>query len=364
VRHDSLHYNFLASILSRTPPDVEVFSRSDWNWEEVIRIAADETILPPVSARLEELGIRDALPRDVSEFFVAYTALNAERNQRILHQIEEVASLLNRAGIEPVVLKGPSYLLTKVYENPAHRFILDIDLYVPETRIEDAFSILNGLGYSAGDPDPIAWAAHHLPALVHPDKIRVELHHSLGSGRCHGLLPPDEIFARSRRFQLGASTVRIPHPSDLMTHLIVHSQIHHGGDQRMWPPLRVQYDLVLLNRRFAREIDWMEIQDRFRRHRFLTVLQLHLLQVATGFESPPPFPLKLGPLGRLRWYRRRILWRSPGLRFVDPLFFLSSVTNVRPSFGRVLQAKGGIRFLLKPQFFGRVWRKVINSFRR
>jgi hypothetical protein len=149
-----------------------------------------------------------------------------------------------------------------------------------------------------------------------------------------------------------------------MTHLIVHSQIHHGGDQRVWPPLRVQYDLVLLNHHFAQEIDWLEIRERFRRNGFLTVLELHLLQVARTFRKSPPFPLALGPLSRLGWFHRRILWRVPGLRFVDPVFFLSSATNVRPSLGRVLRADGGGRFLLTRHFAGRVWRKLGNSFRR
>lgn len=364
MRHDSRYYNFLASVLAGTAAETSVLSRPDWNWEELIRIAADETILPPLSSRLRELGLQSGIPSDVMDFLSAYAALNAERNQKILDEIEAAASLLNRAGIEPVVLKGSSYLLTKVYENPAERFILDIDFYVPEARIEDAFSILKGAGYAAEDSDPIAWAAHHLPALVHPDKIRIELHHSLGSARCGPLLPPNEIFERSRQFQLRSATVRIPHPSDLMTHLIVHSQIHHGGDQRVWPPLRVQYDLVLLNSRFAREIDWLQIRDRFRRNRFLRVLELHLLQVSTVLRMPPPFPLELGPLSRLQWLHRRILWRVPGLRFADPVFFFASATNVRPSLGRVLRAEGGTRFLLTPHFVGRVWRKLGNSFRR
>ncbi|HEX4769463.1 MAG TPA: nucleotidyltransferase family protein [Bryobacteraceae bacterium] len=127
MRHDSPYYNFLASILSGVAPDTKVCARPDWDWEEFIRIAADETVVPTVSARLGELDIRELLPREVSDFFAAYAELNAERNQKIIDEIEEIAALLNRTGIEPMVLKGASYLLTKVYENPAHRFILDID---------------------------------------------------------------------------------------------------------------------------------------------------------------------------------------------------------------------------------------------
>jgi hypothetical protein len=181
------------------------------------------------------------------------------------------------------------------------------------------------------------------------------------AGRC---FRPMRFSNVSRPFQLGTATVRIPHPQDLLTHLIVHSQIHHGGDQRVWPPLRVQYDLFLLNDRFAEKIDWLEILDRFRRNRLQGVLELHLLQVATVLRMPLPFPLRHGPLNRLRWLHRRILWRFPELRFVDPIFFLSSAMNIRPSFGRVLQGSGGLRFLLTPYFFGRVWTKLVNSFRR
>jgi hypothetical protein len=330
----------------------------------VIRIAADESILPVLSARIEELGFSQVIPPDVMDFLTAYFELNSQRNRQILTEVEEIAGLLNRAAIEPVVLKGPAYLLTKVYANPAHRFILDIDLLVPQTRVNDAFSILQRAGYSAESSDPIALAAHHLPALVHPERIRVEIHHSLGSARCAPLLPPDQILERSSNLELGTARLRIPHPSDLVTHLIAHSQIHHGGDQRVWPPLRVQYDLVRLNSRFTSEIDWLEIRARFQQERFEGLLELHLLQVAQVLCMTPPFPIQLGSIDRLRWWHRRILWRFPDLRFVDPVFFFSSATNVRPSLRHMIEAAGGTRFLLTPYFLNRVWRKLCNSFRR
>jgi hypothetical protein len=363
VRHDNPHYNFLARTLADIP-DVEASSAPDWRWEEVARIAADETILPPLSSRLEQLGVLARIPPDVGGFFTAFTELNAERNRQILREIEAIATLLNQAGIEPVVLKGPAYILTGIYEDPAHRFILDIDLLIPEFQIDAAFSIIRDAGYTPAVPDLVALAAHHYPALVHAERIRVELHHGLGTDRCNSLLPPNEIIERSAALRLGQSVVRVPSPPDLAAHLIVHSQIHHAGGERVWPPLRAQYDLFLLRKRFSQQIDWLRIRDRFRRHRQLGLLELHLLQVAKVLGQPPPFPLRLGALTRLRWYRRQALWRYPSLRFIDPVYFLSSATNVRPSLSRLLQMEGGLLYVLSPAFVRRVCKKLINSFRR
>lgn len=363
MRHDNRYYRFLTSVLRGTTPEGREWLSPGWRWDELIRIASDETILPPLSFGLKQLGLWDQLPLQTTDFLEAYTELNALRNRQLYSEIEGAAISLNAAGIEPLVLKGPAYILGGAYPDPAHRFNLDIDLLVPKSQVEQTFLILRGAGYAPAVEDPLARASHHLPALVQEDKIRIELHNELGTRRCRQLLPAEEIYGRSHRLPLGAAAVRIPCPTDLIAHLIVHSQIHHGAEQRMWPPLRVQYDLFVLARHYGSAIDWADIRDRFERHGYRRVLEMHLLQIADTLRYIPPIPIRRGFSTRLHWAHRRALWRLPELRFVDPSVFLSAATNIRPSMSEVLRMEGGMRYLLTRRFAGRVYQKLVNSFR-
>lgn len=339
--------------------------RRDWNWEEAIRIASDETVLPALHSQVEKLGLTPELGLDVSNFLSAYTELNAQRNRQILRELEAHALLLNQAGIEPVVLKGLAYLLTGVYANPAHRFILDIDLLIPASQIESAFELLREEGYTPEIRDPTALVAHHYPPLVCPDRIKVELHHRLGPDNCQQLLPHEEVISHSVRYKLGSATVRLPAPEHLMIHLILHSQIQHGYEERIWPPLRAQYDLFLLQRQMGERIDWPSILDRFRRNRKSGLLKLHLLCVERVLGMPSPFPIHLGGLTALRWFRRQALWKGPWLRFVDPIYILSTVVlpKLRLSY-HLLKLPAGRHYVLETPFRATFYRKLITALHR
>jgi hypothetical protein len=138
-----------------------------------------------------------------------------------------------------------------------------------------------------------------------------------------------------------------------MTHLIMHSQLHHGPYRRIWPTLRNMLDVVLVARRFP--IDWDAIRRRFRGHGNTSLLNLHLIQIQKTLGFPPPFPIAAGGV---RWLYRRALWREPGLRYVDPLYNLSRTVlpRVRLSW-QLLKHPVGRKFVLSKLF-------RLNSYKR
>jgi hypothetical protein len=334
-------------------------SWADIDWEEVIKTARHELLLPAVHKRFSDLGIVNQLPPDLPDFFLAVQELNAERNEAIFTELAFVAQLLNQKGIEPVLLKGAASCAVAIYQNPAARYLWDVDLLIPEQQLSMAVDILLANGFTPSSTDRLGRFRHHYPPLQRNGSIFFELHRSLGLGICSSLLPASEVVERSVVIDFRGSRVRIPAPTDLMTHLIMHSQIRHPYQERIWPPLRAMLDFVRLNRSFKDEIDWSTICRRFRTVKQSGVLELHLLDIHDALGEPPPFPMHLTTLTKLRRLRRRVLSRVPALRFIDPVYMYSVVLAARLRLLRnVLTHKGGWQNIAIELFSAGLYRRL------
>ena len=95
---------------------------------------------------------------------------------------------------------------------------------------------------------------HHYPQLQRPrgaDSSRsapVELHHSLGHGLSRKLLSGEDLLRGSSLKEWIGVRIRVPSPEHLVTHLILHAQLHHCYSERIWPPLRAMNDLAMVAR--------------------------------------------------------------------------------------------------------------------
>ncbi len=316
-----------------------------WAWEQVFDLAAREAVLPALSSCNRNLGPSQAWPEPILEFLSGVESLNGERNAAILEEVRFAVQLLNKAGIEPVLLKGIAYLVTSVYAS-AERYLADVDFLIPEVQMEQAERTLLQNGFEADESDPFAHFRHHRPPLKRPGAIAFELHHALTTEVGRGLLPVAEVLASSRAVDLDGASAKVPGPEHMMMHLIIHSQMQHAYNERIWPPLRAMYDLSLLQRRFAREIDWQAIETKFRAAGAYGTLVLHLLQIQEALGVEPPLAIRLTPMLRLAWLRRRALRRFPPLRYFDPVYMFSILVGRRLSMLRkVLKTPHGTRHL-------------------
>ena len=239
-------------------------------------------MLPALHQRLSEIGLKP--PAEISNFLAEVEGLNNERNARILEEARAVAGILNRIGIEPVVLKGAALLLAGVYPRPGCRYLCDIDILVPRAQLAAAVEALERDGYRPDTLDAMAHFRHHYPQLQRPraadgsGSAPLELHHSLGAGVSEKLLSGEDLLRGSSVKEWNGVRIRVPSPEHLVTHLILHSQLRHGYSQRIWPPLRALYDLAMLNRYFGSRLDWDKVRRRFRACDREPTLLLHLLQ--------------------------------------------------------------------------------------
>jgi hypothetical protein len=346
MRHDPPEYQLVADALTGVYRD----TGPAWDWDRTVALAAREEILPALHGKLR-------CPAEVADFLDGIHELNAARNRQLLEEVEELAGLLNRSGIEPVLLKGAAYLVGGVYADPADRWLQDIDFLVSPDESRRAFEIVKAAGYEPYVPNPSALVLHHLPSLSKPHRVPVEIHHHLGCAACTRVLTASEVLNHARTVSIGRATVRIPSAEHLMTHLILHSQIHHGAPSRIWPTLRSMLDLVVLRR--AQMLDWGAIRERFASGEQSASLEAHLRQIEATLAVSTPFPISAGGV---RWQYRRLLWREPRLRFMDPFYTASRVLGPKLSLaGRLLSHAEGRKYLLSTPFRGSFYKRLFED---
>jgi hypothetical protein len=360
-----LSHRFLCSCF-RSDDDKAWAQSAEWDWEQLFAEASEELLLPALYSRAHELQLDLSLPSSILDFLSSVELLNAERNDSILKELQLAVRLLNGVHVEPILLKGAAYLATGVYKTPAARYLADIDLLIPEHQIAQAARVLIENGFEVADNDPFAHFRHHHPPLMRPGTVHIELHHTLTMSQANTLLTARDLIECSVTTELEGQPVRVPCPTHMMAHLILHSQLQHPSNERIWPPVRAMYDLVSLQRRFADQIDWSRISDAFRKAGHFRTLALHLLRVEESLGFPAPCPMPRTPGLRITWQRRLILRRYPRLRYLDPLYMFSVIAGRRWRIvARVLQTPGGLRHLLKefgkPHIYASFFEDVVKG---
>jgi hypothetical protein len=357
----SLAHQFLrAAITSRMDDAALMVFDPNWNWEALFSAASSERLLPALNG----LGLRGymTLPDDEHAFLAEVAELNRERNRSILEEVGFAARLLNEAGIKPVLLKGLAYLANGTYPDQAARYLVDADLLIPASEMKRAVQKLVRNGFEMDKRDPFGSFRHHQPQLQRPGRVPLELHHQLGLGKCDAVLPPQDVLALATSYSLAGTSVRIPCPNHLMTHLVLHSQMLHPYNERIWPPLRAIVDLLALERRFGGELDWKAVERAFFAAGQGPLLHLHLLYVEEVSGFAPPLKIKTSLVTRLRWRRRGLLRQYPILRYFDPKYMSSTLLARRLRVLRnVLRSWTGCKHLALEICRGGIYRRIFTD---
>ncbi|MFO1255296.1 MAG: nucleotidyltransferase family protein [Sphingomonadaceae bacterium] len=222
-------------------------------WQTLNRLAAIHRLQPLLHA---ERGHDPAIPAEVRENWKTAHRLCAIQALAIRAALEECHALLERAGHQPIALKG-AWLTRHAYPQAAMRPMRDVDIWVPAEQVMDAFQALRGAGYVELEPAEMTLADSvrldkHLPALLSPRGVPVELHHRLWEphGRLDHASPRADETAIRNRAVLDEGGIRMLAPRDTLAHLVVHAVYSHRFD---CGPLLLS-DIDFLCR--AASIDW------------------------------------------------------------------------------------------------------------
>jgi hypothetical protein len=226
-------------------------------------VASRHRITPALAGCLDDLGMKSALPAEFRMYLDATAAGNLSNNRTLRDQLHDVVQRLNGLAIVPCLLKGAARLVDDLYPDDTWRFMMDLDLLLPRSRIGTAVASLEEAGYVVCDPIGDGKPHHHHPPLVHPARgASVELHQGIGRGLQQRLLAVDEVRARIELRDTPLGRLGLLAPEDQVIYLIAHLQVEDGCWFQGTTRLRDLVELDLLIGRYGSELDWARLVGR------------------------------------------------------------------------------------------------------
>jgi hypothetical protein len=194
------------------------------DWPALVSLAGWNGLIVSVYPAIEERGLANDVPADVLAALREFHVQAAARRAEGASQIERVSLAMNDAGIEPLWLKGAALI---VEDSPwaSRRWMSDLDVWVPPSRVEAAQAVLSSLGY-AHDPRQPHAAQHHLRPLFHArETFAVELHHALTPPHVAAMMPAGIVLSRAHRMQWRGARVAILASLDQAVHIASQSRM-------------------------------------------------------------------------------------------------------------------------------------------
>ncbi len=304
------------------------------DWDRVLVIAADWDVEPVVLSNLSRL-FSSAMPEDVrSRVQLRETEVRGWAIAKSL-VTAELAMSLESAGVQTIVLKGPTVGLL-AYGDVSMRTFSDIDLLVRPDDLAATIMHLISRGYKRDyDISLEPTLKEHLHALEFSDgKHKVEVHPALLPRHLHFDIGWSEIISRSQRLSIGNGEVSALASDQMLVFLCAH------GAKHMWSGARWIADVAnLIGRLSNDDVEGAERLSRRTHSRQLLSLGLRIAErelkcdvsMFSGFLSGAntPFDLNKTWLGLFDRVHPNVpalrYWIESRERMIDRLMCIASV---------------------------------------
>jgi hypothetical protein len=254
------------ALLSEPRPDAAdtlaaAMRQTDWN--RLLGMTAS-SLHPYLHFALQEYGLLQSVPAEALAAFERAKTDAVLRYMRRRKELDTIFRLYHDRGIEVVALKGAS-LGESVYPMPYLRPMRDVDLWVSETEMERAQSVLESDGYvTKQEPKSLEFDLQggkeiRLAKFFRHDLSVIELHATLDVHLPEETEEVDAIWARCVDHPvLRAKTLE---PRDMLYHLCMHLALRHRFEQGLLWLL----DIRLFLEKFRDQVDWVALAEDSRR---------------------------------------------------------------------------------------------------
>lgn len=296
------------------------------DWEAIADLARRQGVAALLFWRLgqgdSDAQPRQSVPQEVLTELREYLYTAAAHGIMAEGQLARVLGALSRASVPAVVVKGAA--LGMFYPDPALRLYGDIDIMVPEAKLDVAEQALNALGYQCfASKDWWLDHFHHLPPMASEGgKLLVELHWRLDYEEEKGRLPAEDLWERAVPWTVRDQPALRLDVVDAVLYLCRHAVVQH----RAHGAFRSLYDLAQVTRRWGEE-EWTVLVRRTVEYGLIRPVYLMLALGGEIVHVPVPAEVlsALRPSGNVP---------SPE-QLVERLMGSSSTTAAQISFGAV-----------------------------
>jgi len=241
---------------------------SNQNWDYLIKFCSYHELLP-----LLFLKTSHHLPPEKQEKFRINYYSSIARNMVLMEEFSNLKMELLTRGIQFLPLKGVDFLYT-IYPDFNLRSMADIDILVPEDKVNDCEGILKSLGYKKilGGVKENYWIKYHCHFMYEKTSsgmnVTLELHWALDFKRLKNI-SFEHLWTRRRKITAEDTEIYVLSPEDTIIALALHQRRFHK-------PLILKNIidgyLILKNH----NIDWNYLIDTAYRYRLRVTLNLLL----------------------------------------------------------------------------------------
>ncbi len=267
------------------------------DWDDVYEIASSQWLIGSLGLAIQSLPDDKKPPQEqLVNITQEVLSFQIQREKDLAENIALLNSELSEYG--PLLwVKGADDLLQGVSNPPGNRWMMDIDVVIPENKIKQAWKKLIDSNYhihESENPDEnFSWESpfwHHAPTVVrNGDNIAAEVHRYIFRYNTRDFFPEDVFLQNSKTVtDKNGNRCLVLEALPLIEHRILHMLTELHGIKEKSFNLRDAFHLFLYIQKHRNEIDWSLIQTKLIEFKYEKELRRAVFLLGFLFDEKTP----------------------------------------------------------------------------
>ncbi len=284
------------------------------HWEQLLYQANQQLCTPLWYARLKKDDLLNYLPSELEDYLFQIYQSNKQRNQQLKAALIDLLREFNSADIDTLLIKGAATFCDQLFAEPGSRFMGDLDILVPNDKVEQCRDIIIRLGYEeipdeGMEPDglPTDERHHQLPRYFIPETpVVVEIHFKISYAQVGRMISPEAAWQSRCKTELMGCKTSVLSPDHKLLLNAAHALVPHREYLRgQITPLQLS-EFVLLAQRYAEQIHWQTWLETAHQFSLSNEFQSYL-QLAVKYMNLSP-PKKILLQNHSKFNEKRIVF--------------------------------------------------------
>lgn len=234
---------------------------------KLIELANTYWLTGHLTHQLKKYHVWQKLPGELRDYLSNFESCYLQRSEAIKQEIISVCSLLTKVTPQLILLKGGASLFNGVANPISTRYMADIDILVPQDKLDSCLETLveNGYILDVTESSIATEDFHHAPPAIRKGgPCYIELHRSPLVNSFKSILSAEQAINSATELPLTTELlVQQMHPTHQIIHTIAHSELQDQGYAEAHIDLRQLLNFYLIAKTFAEQICWASVEQKF-----------------------------------------------------------------------------------------------------